>query len=79
LGALHGKTFKIHLVNDCKRFMHTPILPVWRKGNAQIAAGLLDAQAGDCTSNHQLLNFRGALKDGVNLRKYCRTAHQSRL
>jgi hypothetical protein len=35
--------------------MHTPILPVWRKGNAQIAAGLLDAQAGDCTSNHKLL------------------------
>jgi hypothetical protein len=28
---------------------------------------LFDAQARDCTSNHQLLNLRSTLKDGVNL------------
>jgi hypothetical protein len=28
---------------------------------------LLNAQAGDCTSNHQLLNLRGAFKDDANL------------
>ena len=36
-------------------------------GNPYIAGVLLDAQARDCTGNHQLLNLRGALKDGVNL------------
>ena len=30
--------------------------------------GLLDAQAGDCTSNHQLLNLLGALEDGVSIK-----------
>ena len=30
-------------------------------------AELFNAQAGDCTSNNQLLNLRSALKDGVNL------------
>jgi hypothetical protein len=31
------------------------------------SAELFDGQAGDCTSNHQLLNLLSALKDGVNL------------
>jgi len=27
LGTLHGKSFEIHLVNDCKRIVHNSILP----------------------------------------------------
>jgi hypothetical protein len=36
-------------------------------GNPYVAGVLFHAQAGDCSSNNQLLDLRRALEDGVNL------------
>lgn len=38
-----------------------------RASSPDLGEESLDAQAGDCTSNDQLLNLRSTFKDGVNL------------